>query len=203
VSKFKDLTGVKFGRLTVIRRAENCGHHTRWVCKCDCGNETISHTTSLTSGRSRSCSCKSKEEFVLAVTTHGGRKTKLYKHWCHMKKRCYYPKYEYYNRYGARGITVCVEWKNDFATFREWAINSGYIEGLEIDRINTDGNYEPSNCRWINRTQQVRNRTNTLYFEIDGINKPFSEWCEIHGVNYKIAHQRHKKGWSIEKIFEL
>jgi hypothetical protein len=203
MSKFKDLTGLKFGRLMVIKRAENCGHHTRWLCKCDCGNETISHTTSLTSGRTKSCGCKNKEDLLSAVTTHGGRKTELYKHWCLMKTRCYYPKYDHYDRYGARGIIVCPEWENDFATFREWAVNNGYVDGLQIDRINTNGNYEPANCRWINRTQQVRNRTNTLFFEIDGINKPFAEWCEIHGVNYKKAHQRYKAGWSVERIFEL
>ena len=204
MSKFKDLTGMKFGRLTVIERAENSNTgKTRWKCKCECGKETISHTSSLTSGRTKSCGCLSHEKAVRTITKHGYRRTKLYGVWCGMKKRCYNTKFEHYDRYGGRGIKVCEEWKKDFSIFKDWSLQNGYKEGLEIDRIDVDGNYEPSNCNWKTRTEQVRNRSNTVFLTYKGEKRTLIEWCQKYKVNYKLAHSRYKKGFDFEKIFNL
>jgi hypothetical protein len=202
MSKFKDLTGLKFGRLTAVKRAADCGHHTRWECECECGNKTISHTTSLTSGRSKSCGCLNHETIINKITKHGGRHDKLYGHWCGMKKRCYNPKYEHYDRYGGRGITICDEWLNNYGSFKEWAECTGHKEGLTIDRIDNNGNYEPQNCRWVNQKEQVRNRSTTIYIEYDGKKKPLKEWCELLKINYKLAHARYKRGLNPEQIFK-
>jgi hypothetical protein len=201
MSRLKDLSNQRFGRLTVIKRADNLGHHTRWLCKCDCGNYTKSHTTSLTSGRAKSCGCLGREKATKSITTHGGRYTQLYSVWCGMKKRCYNKSYEYYNRYGGRGIKVCDEWRDDFAAFREWALNNGYRDGMEIDRIDNDSNYMPGNCRWATRSEQIKNRSNSITITHNGQTLPLVEWCNIYGIGYKLAHARYKKGWDFQKIF--
>lgn len=201
MSRLKDLSNQRFGRLTVMERADNLGHHTRWLCKCDCGNYTKSHTTSLTSGRAKSCGCLGREKATKSITTHGGRYTQLYSVWCGMKKRCYNKSYEYYNRYGGRGIKVCDEWRDDFATFREWALNNGYRDGMEIDRIDNDSNYIPGNCRWATRSEQIKNRSNSITITHDGQTLSLIDWCDIYGVGYKLAHARYKKGWDFQKIF--
>ena len=203
MSAFKNLIGMKFGKLTVLERAENSTHHTRWSCICECGNKTTSHTTSLTSGRSKSCGCLSMEKIKLKNTTHGDSNSKLFSIWCGMKKRCYNKKYEHYNVYGGKGIKVCDEWVNDYICFKTWSLKNGYIEGLEIDRIENDKDYCPENCRWETRKNQMRNRTNTLFLEINGEKKSFAEWCEIYNIKYKLAHARFKKGYSIENVFNI
>ena len=200
---FKDLTGKKFGRLTVIERGSNLGDNVRWHCVCECGNHTLSHTSSLTSGRTKSCGCLSREKFVQSRLKHGKTKTKIYQTWTGMKKRCFAKSYEHYDCYGGRGITVCDEWlgENGFVNFYNWAISNGYAEDLEIDRIDTNGNYCPENCRWVSRTYQVRNRRTTILLEHNNEKKTLKEWCQIYQVDYKLAHQRYKKGWNFERIF--
>lgn len=202
MGKFKDLTGMKFGRLQVINRAENSGHNIRWNCICDCGKLTKTTTYNLTSGRAKSCGCLSLEKIKACNTKHGYRHTRLYRIWCGMKKRCYCTKYEHYNRYGKKGIEVCDKWKNNFIDFKNWAIENGYKDTLEIDRIDNNRNYEPTNCRWRNRVEQVRNRTNTLKLKHNGEEKSLIEWCNKYNINYKTAYERYKKGWSFEKIFK-
>lgn len=134
---------------------------------------------------------------------HGYRHTRLYRIWTQIKTRCNNSNYEHFNRYGGRGIKICNEWSEDFSKFKDWAIQNGYDENLEIDRIDNDGNYEPDNCRWQSRVVQVRNRSNTVYLEHDRLKKPLKEWCEMYGVNYKLAHQRYRKGWDFERVFNL
>ncbi len=134
---------------------------------------------------------------------HGCRYTRLYRIWTQIKTRCNNTNYEHFNRYGGRGIKICNEWANDFLRFKEWSITHGYNDNLEIDRIDNDGNYEPSNCRWQTRTKQVRNRSNTIYLEHKGVKKTLKEWCEIYGIKYKLAHQRYKKHWEFERIFNV
>ena len=102
-----------------------------------------------------------------------------------MKVRCYYTKQVYYKRYGGRGIKVCEEWKNSFESFHEWAIHNGYKEGLSLDRIDNDGNYEPSNCRWVSMKRQNRNRCNNVILEKDGIRIPVIDFFEYLGIDYK------------------
>src|SRR3990167_9247435 len=96
---------------------------------------------------------------------HGGRYTKLYTTWLHMKQRCFNPKIPQYKDWGGRGITICPEWTNDYTKFRDWALSNGYAEGLQINRINNNGNYEPNNCNFVTAEENNRNRTTTILTE--------------------------------------
>ncbi len=134
---------------------------------------------------------------------HGKRHTKLYYVWRGIKTRCYNKHSKKYDVYGWRGIAVCDEWRNDFMNFYDWAINNGYKDGLTIDRIDVDGNYEPSNCRWATQKQQQRNRRNNRKVTINGETHCLTEWCEILGINNKTVYSRISRNWSIERALEL
>ena len=158
--KYKDMTGKKFGRLTVLSYAgPNHRKDATWLCRCDCGNEKVIQGQALRSGAVVSCGCYMRESKV----THGGTGERLYGVWLGMRRRCNDEHDRAYKYYGARGVSVCDEWNRDYASFREWAMANGYDPDAEfqectIDRINPFGNYEPSNCRWVDIVTQERNR---------------------------------------------
>jgi hypothetical protein len=159
---FIDLTGQKFGRLTVIEHVKfiDGKRFSGWLCKCDCGNTTYQKSFQLRNNLVKSCGCYAKERThnVHIAETHGDSKSRLYITWRNMRVRCFYPKDKRYSEYGGRGITVCDEWKNSFEAFRDWAIANGYSDDLTIDRINVNGNYCPENCRFITRAENNKNR---------------------------------------------
>lgn len=153
--KLKDLQGNQYGRLTVQVFSHMNRKHSYWQCVCECGNTHLVRSDCLKSGLVKSCGCLN---FEARRYTHRLSKTKLYHVWATMKHRCKNPNDRNYARYGGRGITFCDEW-NKYEPFHKWAMENGYREGLTIDRRNNDGNYEPSNCRWITMQEQQKNKT--------------------------------------------
>lgn len=152
-----DLTGQRFGRLTVIERKYRKPIIASWLCRCDCGTYVIVDSGSLRGGQTRSCGCLRKEIVKEKATKHDLCHTKLYAVHSQMKQRCNNPNNKDCEYYGGRGIRICDEW-SDVETFYSWAMGSGYREGLTIDRIDPNGNYCPENCRWITIQDQQRNR---------------------------------------------
>lgn len=207
MGKFIDMTGQKYGRLTVISRAENATDRdgtirTQWNCVCDCGTLITARGKDIRSGNTKSCGCMNRESiraFNFAnKTTHGGRYTRLYKIWRGMKDRCYNDKLSYYARYGGRGIMVCKDWSDDFQSFKEWALENGYADNLTLDRIDVNGNYEPSNCRWVTMKEQGNNRRTNHTLTYNGEKKTISEWAEITGLSKGAIWHRIDMGWDVE-----
>ena len=193
---FKDLTGQKFNKLTVLKlnHIEKFFRNNRkrfenkyfWLCKCECGNEKVIEGKSIRNGATKSCGCSKKENMKIIASKnfkHGLKNTRLYRIWQCMKARCYIKNTENYCYYGGRGIIVCDEWKNDFKIFHEWAVNNGYQEDLTIDRIDNNGNYEPLNCRWITAKMQSNNKRNNANLTYQGKTKTAMEWSEIVGIS--------------------
>lgn len=151
-----DLTGQRFGRLVVIKEAGRAKDgRVLWLCKCDCGGYTSTPSTkTLRNGTCRSCGCIERER--PNKMTHGRSSTKLFYVWNSMKQRCSNPHTKDYKNYGGRGVKVCQEWADSFEAFFRWAMSAGYQEGMTIDRIDNDGNYEPSNCQWLTLEENVR-----------------------------------------------
>ena len=199
-----NLIGMTFGRLTVIARVDDYvdkwGKHTsQWLCECSCENHTICivRGPSLTSKKhpTRSCGCLRKEvasDKRKQQQTHGMSKTKIYKVWGSMKARCNNPNNKFYYRYGARGIKVCEEWNNSFDAFFQWAVTSGYKEGLSIERLDNDKGYEPNNCTWISLKDQATNKGifSNNKSGVTGVSWNTKEqmWESDIGVDYKTIH---------------
>lgn len=193
-----NMIGQKFGRLTVLDVCNKLDKFSNkmYKCKCDCGNIVEIRGNSLKTGNNKSCGC-------LRGTNHGMSNTALYYIWNGIKERCYNKNYSRYHNHGGRGIKVCDAWLHDFMNFYNWATNNNYQEGLTIDRIDNNGNYEPSNCRWVDKKIQNRNKRNNINFTINGETKCLAEWCEILNLNYSTVRKRLKLGWPVEKAFEL
>lgn len=186
-----DLTGLKFGRLTVVCKAGvqnqgKRGSRSMWLCKCDCGNEKVIVRNCLVTGNTRSCGCLELETKTNTHFKHGMAKSRLWKIWCGIKDRCNNPNNKSYSYYGGKGVKVCAEWassENGFENFRRWAEGNGYSENLTIDRIDSNGNYEPCNCRWVTRKEQTRNRNITLKLSL-------AEIAEIEAISYQQAYDK-------------
>lgn len=199
--KAKDLTGQKFGRLTVVERScnSNKDRNVYWICRCECGNYTVVQGRNLRNGKSKSCGCFMRDYAKHAKTKHGLHKSRLYRIWYDMKKRCYSKTESTYEHYGGRGITICSEWLNDFMSFYSWAMSNGYADNLTIDRIDVNGNYEPSNCRWATMKEQGNNKRTCIYLTHNNETHTLTEWAEITGLNPNTLYKRIRKGWSVEK----
>ena len=207
--KIKDLTGQRFGMLTVKKRADDYvmkdgKRRLTWTCVCDCGVEKDIRGTHLTSGAIVSCGCLGHKHLLDSISSHGLRHHRLYGVWCNMKNRCYNEKVKCYPRYGGRGIRVCDEWLHDFKAFYDWAIETGYDETAPymqctLDRIDVNGNYEPSNCRWVDVFTQANNKSNNTFLEFNGKRKTISEWGKEIGINGSTISKRLRDGWSIEE----
>ena len=198
-----DLTGRRFGKLSVIKEAANYNvkRGIAWECLCDCGNSSISLSYTLLNGNAKSCGCLRKETMRKISTKHGLSNTSpVFSIYGKIKERCYNKNCKAYKNYGGRGITMCYEWLSNFKYFHDWAIDNGYKQGLTIDRIDNEKGYEPANCRWVTNKTQQRNRRNNRRYYFKGSKKPLSEICEILGLDYHTVHQRISKyGWSFEE----
>ena len=199
--KFIDLTGKKFGRMTVIS-LNSKGKRTKWNCICDCGKKKIVDSYHLRKGKIVSCGCYSRETLKYYSITHGDSKSRLYNIWCGMKGRCYSKTNTTYKNYGGRGITICEEWLNNFENFKEWSLKNGYNEKLTIDRIDVDGNYEPSNCRWATPYMQSNNTRNNVCLKYNNINYTAKELSDLLNINYKKFLYGYHKFNDVEKSIE-
>lgn len=200
MGQIKDELNKKYGRLTVV---EYCGiknNSAMWKCVCDCGNECVVSGISLRFGHTKSCGCIQKELLLNRNTKYINIPRRLYQIWYGIIERCTVPNSKNYKNYGARGISVCEEWKNPNIFF-EWAFQNGYKDNLTIDRIENNGNYEPSNCRWSTMKTQQNNKRNNKKVCICGEEKTISQWCEIFGINRSTVFVRIHNGWDeIEAI---
>ncbi len=202
-TRYPDLTGKRFGKLVVLEKhgsqVAKCGSSNAiWKCRCDCGNITFAMSSNLKKGHTQSCGCWKSESQI----THGMTGTRIYRIWNDMRTRCYQKSHRSYDDYGGRGITVCEEWKNSSDSFIEWAFSSGYQENLTLDRIDTNGNYEPSNCRWVTRKEQCNNTRRNVFLEYKGKRKTVSQWAEELGIKDGTIRGRLNRGWSVERALE-
>ena len=205
-SKVHDLTGKKFGLLTVIGLAETDTRKTYWVCKCDCGNMKTVRSDSLLCGAIKSCGCiKRKQDEVNLTKNHRHKMsgTRIYSEWQGMKGRCYNKGNARYADWGGRGIEVCEQWRNSFESFYTWAMANGYQDNLTIDRIDNNGNYCPENCRWVGQQEQCRNRRSNINLTIGNSTRTLMEWCEIFQVDYANVNARYhrNKNATIDYLF--
>lgn len=172
--KAEEMIGKKYGRLLVqgfkvekIQGKSRIHNRVYLICKCECGCLKTVRKDGVVSGQVVSCGCNRNEKahysgllHAKSCITHNMTNTRIFRIWVGMRQRCSYKRGKDYKNYGGRGIKVCAEWDNDFVSFRNWAFNNGYSDNLTIDRINVNGNYEPSNCRWITMAEQQKNRRN-------------------------------------------
>ena len=201
---YKDITGIKFGKLTPLYvSGKSKSREYIWHCICDCGNETDVVGSSLRNGNTKSCGCLIYNGHPMNSTTHGMSKERIYHIWKSMKQRCINPKNISYKNYGGRNITVCDEWKNDFMTFYNWAINNGYKNNLSIERIDVNGNYCPENCCWVTFFEQQSNKTNNKYIEYNGDTYTLAQLSRKFNIDSETLRKRLKSGWSLEDALTI
>lgn len=203
------MVGKKYGKLTVVS-IEKKNKATMLNCKCDCGNHVVREVYMIGSGVVKSCGC-SKGDAIKKYNNSGKRSKGCYKDgrslhplygtWFQMISRCENQNQKHYDRYGGRGISVCEEW-HDFWKFVEWSDSvGGRPNGFTLDRINNDGNYEPSNCRWADWYTQTTNKSSNVLIEYNGSIKTLSEWSKLQNIHLGTLKERLKRGWSIERAF--
>jgi hypothetical protein len=187
MSRLIDITNKTIGLWTVIERVKIDKPHTHWLCKCKCGTIRIVDGDELRTGRSNSCGCVRNKESSKRMNTHGLSDTRIYNIWTDVKKRCYNKRNKEFHNYGGRGISVCEAWKHNFIDFYNWAMDNGYSDDLTIDRMDVNGNYEPSNCRWATWSEQGRNKriSNRNKTGISGIMLKRGKYNVRIGVNGK------------------
>jgi len=194
-----DTIGQRFGRLVV--KGITWDFRAWAECQCDCGKIHQVRVHRLRSGETKSCGCLKAEVLKTCNIKHGAargnRATSTYKSWLGMKERALNTDHHAYQRYGGRGITICDRWVNSFEAFLE---DMGECPvGMSIDRINNDGNYEPTNCRWATAQQQSENRKSNIWIEHQGQRMLIAHWAKRIGMTHSSLRERFKKGWSVER----
>lgn len=189
--RVNDLTGRKFGRLTVTGVLGIYRRHTYFRCECECGNLTDTTSDALQKGAVKSCGCLWRE----IMTKHGSSRTPEYKIWVGMKARCLNPKEKAYEHYGGRGITICDRWKSSFKHFLE-DMGSRPFARHEIERIDNNGNYENGNCCWATRKEQNNNKRNTKVITIEDRTMSTTQWSAETGLSRGTIKSRIRSGRS-------
>lgn len=217
MSKFTDLTGMRFGNWKVLKfvGAREVGNakvkKAFWLCECQCEKKTLREipTDSLKSGNSKSCGCLKIKATIERSTKHGfARRGKncssIYHVWYEMKDRCNNPNNKQYRNYGGRGIHICDEWNNSFIAFKDWAFQNGYAIGLTIDRIDNDRGYEPLNCRWTDYKTQANNTRNCKFITFGDDTKTIKQWSETLDISYSaiMGRKQRNKNLSYESIIK-
>lgn len=191
----EDLTGKTFGKVTVIgldniHIQPNGRKRYMWKCRCECGKEYISRSDAIK--KTTSCGCERNKDNAIRQTKHSESKTRLYKIYYSMRNRCESPRASGYLRYGGRGICVCDEWVNDNTSFFKWAKENGFDENdyrMSLERIDPNGNYEPSNCKWILIEEQSQNRRDTIIMG----NISLAKFCRRANLNYTSVKSKYQK----------
>lgn len=200
----RDLSGQRFERLTAIAAAQHTGRRGYWVCRCDCGNETIVRGDHLRTGRTRSCGCLHSELAKQRLldrgsihVTHGASDTRAYQVWLGMRQRCNNPNSRFFSYYGGRGIRVCERW----TAFENFLADMGQPgPGETLDRVDNNGDYEPGNCRWASRREQQNNRRVNRLVTMKGEQHTIAEWARIVGIHYNTMAQRIDAGMSVDEV---
>lgn len=207
----EDLTGRQFGRLTVLKEAggRSSQGYVLWICQCNCEDKNLVTVSSgnLKSGKTKSCGCLGREQLIRRNKSRerysaSERESRLYRIWGGMNARTTYESQKSYKDYGARGIRVCDEWKEDYMTFKDWALSHGYKDNLSIDRLDNDGDYTPDNCRWATRKEQHNNQRSNILLSYDGQTHTAAQWAEIMNIPKDRIYKRIRRGRSIEDILK-
>ena len=203
----EDLTGRRFGRLTVIDFYDHNKYgQPRWLCECDCGNTAVVTGSDIRSGSTSSCGCLWRERITQSKTTHGMSQSDIYAEYRSMKNRCYNEQAHNYKYYGGRGIKMCDRWRDDIHAFYDDVsiLPNFREEGYSLDRIDNDGDYEPGNVRWATIKEQCNNRRPNIgkrIHEYNGEMYSLREISNMTGISYKTLNNRLLKGWEPERAF--
>ena len=190
MAKLKDLTGLKFNYLTVIKFEFMRKGQSYYLCKCDCGNKKVIARTSIVSGGAKSCGCLKRSD---------KSESRLYKIWEGMKARCKYKNRAGSKYYVLKNIKVCNEWTK-YEVFKKWSLDHGYSDNLSIDRIDNNKGYSPDNCRWVDSVVQNNNKSNNIVITINGENHTMTEWCRMYKINPSTMCGRVHLGWEGKKL---
>lgn len=207
-------SGDRYGRLVVIERApdyvtKSGKKYPRYLCQCDCGNKKVIDSRNLYKGLTLSCGCLHKERTSAANSTHRDTDSRLYNVWSAIKRRCYNPTVPEYKRYGARGIDMCQDWKDNYESFMKWAMKNGYDPDAPrgqctIDRIDNNKGYYPENCRWVSNIVQLNNISTNHNISHNGEEHSIADWSRILGIEYGKLYQRlAKNDFNLEKVLNI
>lgn len=199
---WQELVGKQFGDWTILSVFRGKRSRLFCVARCKCGVEKTVRLDGVLAGQSTGCGCRRLENASKAALKHGFAHTRIYGILQGMKGRCFNKKDRFYHRYGERGITVCEEWRKNPKAFIDWALANGYKDNLTIDRIDVNGNYEPSNCRWITRQEQLKNTSRNVYITYKGETLCAQEWCDRFGLRNNVVIKRYRVGLPLELVFQ-
>lgn len=194
--KPKELSGMVFGRLTVIKQHDVASNgRRRWLCNCTCGGTTISGTSNLTSGMAKSCGCLSAELSAIRATKHGACKTGAYTSWLKMLTRCTNKNSDKYSYYGGRGITVCDSWLSFESFYKDMGDRPA---NTSIDRIYNNKGYSKENCRWANRAEQAKNKRSAVLIEHQGKTQCVADWSRELNISRSTIISRARRNVPID-----